>query len=163
MNNSLTLVITIAMGLMSVTFGLAGFMRYGFSQINEKNSTCTTAVLMGFRDYYKADKWNQYYDDYTENGKGRRPLLNMVIDGESVTIDAAISDYDLTSDDIGRTLNVRYRRGFAITVIVDDEISIQYYNRLQRILFWTLESIAAILLVLTILAYTVLPNILKAL
>ena len=159
MNNGITLVATISLAMLCFTFGCVGFFRYGFSQINDKNSIRATAELVGFREYFEADKWNHYYDDYTENEKGRRPVLKMDIDGESIIIDAAISNYDLTSDDIGRTLNVKYRRGFALIVVIDDEISIHYYNKLQKTLFITFESIAAVLFILTIFAWKFLPNI----
>lgn len=161
MDNGLALIAILSLGMIAFVFGAVGILKYGFSKLNEKNSKETTAVLVGFREYNPAHRRYHYYDDYTENGKGRLPLLKMDIDGETVTVDAAISDYDLTGDDIGKTLKVRYRRGIALVVVVDDKISIQSYNKLQSILFWTLESIAIILVVLTVIAGLTLPNILN--
>ncbi len=163
MDSGLALIAVLSLSMLALVFGAAGILKYGFSKITKENSKKTTAILIGFREYNNSNirnRYYDYYDDYDENGKGRLPLLKMNIDGETVAIETAMSYYDLTSADIGKVLNVRYRRSIGLIVVVDDEISIQRYNKLQNIFFWIFESIAIILVILTIIAGLTLPKIL---
>lgn len=159
MQNSIVLVAVLSLAIVALVFGVVGFVRYRFNRLTEENSVVITGTLVAFREYRPSDQWNTYYDDYKENGKGRLPVFRIEVDGDTAVVDSLISDYDLTSDDIGKHFPLRYRQGFGISIIVNDEMSIRNYNQLQNTLFWVFESIAIIFAVLTAAAYFMLPKL----
>ena len=160
MVKEITDIAIISLLLFSLSFCAIGFIRFRVLRLTERNSICAKGILIGFREYGENVRGNNIFHDYVENGKGRLPLIEIEVDGKIAHIASAISDYDLTSEDIGKQLAVRYRRGFGITLLIDDEMSIRNYNQLQNVLFWSFEAVAIILAILSIIAYKILPLIL---
>lgn len=160
MSNPIVYIAVISLFTFSAIFCLVGFIRYKAARLTEKNCIETTAVLVAFRDFrIGSERPDRVYSDMRENGMNRYPVMAFEENGRMLLVAAAISDYDLTSEDIGREFKVRYKHGFGITLLVDDEMSIKNYNQLQNTLFWVFESLAIILALFAVAAYKLLPLI----
>ncbi len=147
---SVRLIIILSLFFMSIIFSSTGFIKRAI-RLTKSNSIESTATLVAFRDFRIADRHSKTYYDFSENGKGRFPLMALNCNGKLLYVAAAISDYDLTSADIGREFIIRYRKYMGITLLIDDDISWNNYNQLQNILFWTLQSFSIIFIVLNII------------
>lgn len=160
MSQMLTQIATLSLVIISIVFYFTGFFLYRFSRITEENSVGTYGTLVGFRRYYTTDQWGDNTEDYPENRRGRVPIVNISLNGESVDIASVASNYSLTKDDIGKQVKIRYRRFIGIKLIIDDGDSLRNYNQLQNTLFWVFMSVATILLIIGIVAHFLLPKIL---
>ena len=155
----LTHIAVIALVTIAFSFYLSGCIQFG-SRLTLKNSISTYGMLVGFREYNRLDtSSNSEYSsqDYLINKAGRVPVVRFSLDGEELDFAAEAPNDTLTKDDIGKQVRIRYKRGFGITMMIDDEKGLKKYNQLQCIVFWILIGIATIFLLMIIPAYLYLP------
>ncbi len=161
MDRSVILVAVLSLLLMALTFILTAFLRAGMRRLGEENSVSAWGELVGFRGYYTQELWGDNHVDEAENRAGLVPIVRIRLDGEFVDVAAAVPNFRLTGEDIGRQVKVRYRRGMGIILVVDDETGVRNYNRVQNTVFWALLSVGMLLLAAAVLAYIFLPGILR--
>lgn len=162
MAQTITQVAAISLMSIAAVFYMVGFICFKAACLNERNSTSTYGTLVGFRRYYTTDQWGDNGEDYAENKVGRVPVVAFKVENETVEIAAVKGYYSLTKADIGKQIKIRYRRFIGITMIIDDAQSVQNYNQLQNILFWTFMCVATIVFMLGFLAVIFLPKMLDS-
>lgn len=159
MYETIQLGVSISFITISMVFYLLALYSFKINYLTRKNGIKTKGTLVGFRKYYTSDEWGDNSVDYSHNSRGFRPIVNISIDGETVSISSVTPNLNLNKDDIGKTFKTIYRRGIGIKLIIDDEDSVEKYEKHQRILISIYTILATSFLIFGIVSYFYVSNL----
>lgn len=134
MENRFLQTVSLSLGAVGAAFLAAGILLYGFGRVTERNSVSAYGTLTAFRKYYGNTAIRDSGGiDYESNRGDRMPVVRILVDGEYLDIAAVTADKNLTEADIGRSIRVRYKKGFGISLVVDEHEAMKKYNRQQNV------------------------------
>lgn len=159
LDRPLSLIAILCLATFALVFIVVGFLRFRVCVLKPDKMIHARAKLVAFRSFYGTDPYGSSYRDLEENGKDRRPLMQLTIGGKEALVAAAVNDLSLTRQDLGREFPVVYRASFGITLLFDNAVSIKHYNKRYNILFWVFEVIWILFAIMAVAAYYILPKL----
>ena len=149
----LDIIILILFGI-AISFYLAGFFGFYCSRLTIKNSVSTRGTLIGFRQYYLTDEYDNSIDN-SDNKKGRVPIFEIVINRKKLHIPTNYYKNELTKADIGKQFKVRYRRFMGITLMIDEKEILMKHNKKKILIFLVFMIVATISLIVSFLLFVI--------